>query len=114
MHGTGCVRQWFRTAERLEERRYENWNTHTHMETLSKKVSTGCDYNNRKSGENFVYGWKDEWMQLVSILLIYYARGIFLNIQIKENAMLYFDYMPYYTLSLKQYPKQTIMHWPIF
>ena len=29
-HGAGCVRQWFRTAELLGERRYENWNTHTH------------------------------------------------------------------------------------
>ena len=29
-HGTGCVRQWFRTTEPLGERRYENWNTHTH------------------------------------------------------------------------------------
>ena len=29
-HGTGCVRQWFRTAEAHGERRYENWNTHTH------------------------------------------------------------------------------------
>ena len=28
MHGAGCVRQWFRTAEPLGERRYENWNTH--------------------------------------------------------------------------------------
>ena len=28
-HGAGCVRQWFRTAEPLGERRYENWNTHT-------------------------------------------------------------------------------------
>ena len=28
-HGAGCVRQWFRTAEPLRERRYENWNTHT-------------------------------------------------------------------------------------
>ena len=27
----GCVRQWFRTAEPLGERRYENWNTHTHV-----------------------------------------------------------------------------------
>ena len=26
-HGAGCVRQWFRTAEPLGERRYENWNT---------------------------------------------------------------------------------------
>ena len=25
-----CVRQWFRTAEPLGERRYKNWNTHTH------------------------------------------------------------------------------------
>ena len=30
-HGAGCVRQWFRTAEPLGERRYKNWNTHTHM-----------------------------------------------------------------------------------
>ena len=29
-HGAGCVRQWFRTAEPRGERRYENWNTHTH------------------------------------------------------------------------------------
>ena len=29
-HGAGCVRQWFRTAEPLGERRYENWNTHLH------------------------------------------------------------------------------------
>ena len=28
-HGAGCVRQWFRTADPLGERRYENWNTHT-------------------------------------------------------------------------------------
>ena len=30
-HGAGCVRQWFRTAEPLGERRYENWNTQTHV-----------------------------------------------------------------------------------
>ena len=29
-HGAGCVWQWFRTAQPLGERRYENWNTHTH------------------------------------------------------------------------------------
>ena len=28
-HSAGCVRQWFRTAEPLGGRRYENWNTHT-------------------------------------------------------------------------------------
>ena len=28
-HSAGCVRQWFRTAEPLGERSYENWNTHT-------------------------------------------------------------------------------------
>ena len=28
-HGARCVRQWFRTAEPLGERRYENWNTRT-------------------------------------------------------------------------------------
>ena len=28
--GAGCLRQWFRTAEPLGERRYENWNTHRH------------------------------------------------------------------------------------
>ena len=27
---TVCVWQWFGTAEPLGERRYENWNTHTH------------------------------------------------------------------------------------
>ena len=32
-HGAGCVRQCFRTAEPLGERRYENWNTHTYMYT---------------------------------------------------------------------------------
>ena len=29
-NSAGCVRQWFPTAETLGERRYENWNTHTH------------------------------------------------------------------------------------
>ena len=33
-HGAGCVRQWFRTAEPLGERRYENWNAHTHRVIL--------------------------------------------------------------------------------
>ena len=28
MHGAGCVRQCFRTAEPLRERCYDNWNTH--------------------------------------------------------------------------------------
>ena len=32
-HGAGCVRQWFRTAEPLGERRYEN--THTHRIVMS-------------------------------------------------------------------------------
>ena len=32
-HGAGCVWQWFRTAEPLGERRYENWNTHTTTST---------------------------------------------------------------------------------
>ena len=34
-HGAGCVRQCFRTAELLGERRYENWNTHTHTDTAA-------------------------------------------------------------------------------
>ena len=34
-HGAGCVRQWFRTAEPLGERRNENWNTHTHTSMAS-------------------------------------------------------------------------------
>ena len=38
-HGAGCVRQWFRTAEPLGERRYKNWNTHTHT-NLSISVDT--------------------------------------------------------------------------
>ena len=33
-HGAGCVRQWFRTAESLGERHYENWNTHTHCPSV--------------------------------------------------------------------------------
>ena len=32
-HGAGCVRQWFRTAEPLGERRYENWNSYMLAET---------------------------------------------------------------------------------
>ena len=32
-HGAGCVWQWFRTVEPFGERRYENWNTHTHSPT---------------------------------------------------------------------------------
>ena len=35
-HGAGCVRQWFRIAEPLGERHYENWNTHTHHLGLIK------------------------------------------------------------------------------
>ena len=47
-HGAGCVRQWFRTAEPLGERRYENWNTHTQ---LSNSVVDDCLDNNH-------CGWK--------------------------------------------------------
>ena len=36
-HGAGCVRQCFRTAEPLWERRYENWNTHTQQFTVLKR-----------------------------------------------------------------------------
>ena len=32
-HGVRCVRQWFRTAEPLGERRYEKWYTHTHLDS---------------------------------------------------------------------------------
>ena len=39
-HGAGCVRQWFRTAEPLGERRYENWNTHMSLDLI---VSTPPD-----------------------------------------------------------------------
>ena len=38
-HGAGYVRQWFRTAEPLGERRYENWNAHTH--TPGKSTTKG-------------------------------------------------------------------------
>ena len=38
-HGAGCVRQWFRTAEPLGERRYENWNTHTKLHNLELSCS---------------------------------------------------------------------------
>ena len=34
-HGAGCARPWFRTAEPLGERRYENWITHCQ----SKKIT---------------------------------------------------------------------------
>ena len=41
-HGAGYVRQWFRAAEPLGERRYENWNTntHTHTHTHTSELST--------------------------------------------------------------------------
>ena len=32
-YGDGRTGQWFRTAEPLGKRRYENWNTHTHTHT---------------------------------------------------------------------------------
>ena len=35
-NGAGYVRQWFRTAEPLGERRYENGNTHTHSHSNSR------------------------------------------------------------------------------
>ena len=43
-HGAGCVWQWFRTAEPLGKRRYEDWNTHT-LNLLSVRfvsVDIGC------------------------------------------------------------------------
>ena len=40
-HGAGCVRQWFRTAEPLGERRYENWNTHRHITAVICKYEIG-------------------------------------------------------------------------
>ena len=43
-HGAGCVRQWFRTAEPLGERRYEHWNTHTHTHRFSIIVEIGKEY----------------------------------------------------------------------
>ena len=36
-HGDGCVWQWFRTAEPLGERRYENRNTDTHTQYQRRK-----------------------------------------------------------------------------
>ena len=38
-HGAGCVRQWFRTAEPLGERRYENWNILFSLFDLNDTVS---------------------------------------------------------------------------
>ena len=35
-HGAGCARPWFRTAEPLGERRYENWITTTAFRYLVK------------------------------------------------------------------------------
>ena len=49
-HGAGCVRQWFCTAEPLGERRYENWNTHTHTQ---REHST--DYDNDIHGHCSYY-----------------------------------------------------------
>ena len=37
-HGAGCVRQWFRTAEPLGERRYENWNTNKQTKPIWASV----------------------------------------------------------------------------
>ena len=42
-HGAGCVRQWFRTAEPLGERRYENWNTHTHSLIINRPQVGGVN-----------------------------------------------------------------------
>ena len=39
-HCPGCVRQWFRTAEQLGERRYENWNTDIHINP--RQVLNSC------------------------------------------------------------------------
>ena len=43
-YGAGCVRQWFRTAEPLGERRYENRNTHTHMNSLFPQVKESIQH----------------------------------------------------------------------
>ena len=40
MHSPGYVRQWFRTAEPLGERRYENWNTYIHINP--RQVLNSC------------------------------------------------------------------------
>ena len=49
-HGAGCVRQWFRTAEPLGERRYENWNTHTSVVRLTDRPDMTLDvYRGRKT-----------------------------------------------------------------
>ena len=50
-----CVRQWFRTSEPLEERRYENWNTHTYLRYFLKpfqpgRVAQSVGHLTRKSG----------------------------------------------------------------
>ena len=42
-HGAECVRQCFRTAEPLGERRYENRNTHTHVEWFERLEFDGKD-----------------------------------------------------------------------
>ena len=59
------MRQWFRTAEPLGERRYENWNTHTHMSCLSGALglvdsvfavhagSRGFDFHRRHMAQQF-------------------------------------------------------------
>ena len=41
-HGAGCVRQWFRTAEPLGKRRYENWNTHTSV--MNYSYNSGAEH----------------------------------------------------------------------
>ena len=43
-HDAGCVRQWFRTAEPLGERRYENWNTHTHTHNQLLLLNRWIDF----------------------------------------------------------------------
>ena len=43
-HGAGCVRQWFRIAEPLRERRYENWSTHTHTHREKIERTHGAPY----------------------------------------------------------------------
>ena len=46
-HGAWCVWQWFRTAEPLGERRYENWNTHcmgTCILPCLLKEGSFCDF----------------------------------------------------------------------
>ena len=57
-YSAGCVRQWFRTAEPLGERRFENWNTYKHKQKIwNMQIRTGTPCHLCPVNYSFLIRW---------------------------------------------------------